>query len=155
MDSNSLKVIKSVKLSISNQIVHYLSVKDICRSSYTYFSIFGELGQVGEIGPKFPLPIHRKSFIVLNSTFHIKWSPTYCKCECHLRVNIAQIPHIINTDTQEVIQSVKLHISHQVKPYSNVETIWGLIYTCFSIFWALEQVRESRPKKPKSWALDI
>ena len=51
----------------------YLSVKTICGSSYTCFSIFEELGKVGEIGPKYPkswASIQRKSFIVLNSTFH-------------------------------------------------------------------------------------
>ena len=55
MDSNPPKVIKSVKLSISHQVMPYSSVKAICGSSYTYSSIFGEWGQVGEIGSKFLL----------------------------------------------------------------------------------------------------
>ena len=32
--------------------------------------------------------------------------------------NWAQIPHTIDTDTQKVMQSVKLHITHQMKSYS-------------------------------------
>ena len=78
MNSNTAKVIKSVKLNISHQTMPYSSVKTICGSSYTYFSIFGELGQVGEIGSK--------------------------------------SPPIIGTNTRKVIHSVKLHISHQMKP---------------------------------------
>ena len=61
----------------------------------------------------------------------------------------------MDTNTKKVIQKAKLHISHQVKPYSNVKTFRGLIYTYFSIFWALEQVGEIGSKNPKSWALDI
>ena len=75
MDSNTPKIIGSVKFNISHQMKPYSSANVICGSSYTYFSIFGESGQVGEIGPKFPLseaPVHKKSFIVLSSTFHIK-----------------------------------------------------------------------------------
>ena len=44
---------------------------------HSYCSIFGELGQVRQIGPKYPTSltlIHRTSFKVLNSTFHSKWS---------------------------------------------------------------------------------
>ena len=138
----------------------YLSVKTIYGSSYTCFGIFGELGQVGEIGPKYPkswTPIYRKSFILLNSTFHIKWSHTYlksisgsiCTCSCVFTVgasqgNLPQIP--------QVIQSVKFHTPHQVKPYSRLKAILGLSYTCFSIFGELGQVRETRHKYPKSWA---
>ena len=44
---------------------------------------------------------------------------------------------IMGINTQRVIQSVKFHISHQMKPYSNVKVIWGSGYTCFSIFWEL------------------
>ena len=81
--------------------------------------------------------------------------------------NRAQIPHqIIWSDTWKVmqqlepdtpshgyvIQSVKLHISHQMKSYSNVKAIWESIYTCFCVPVELGQVRETRPKLPKSWA---
>ena len=37
---------------------------------------------------------------------------------------------------------MKLHMSHKMKPYPNVKTIWGLIYASFSVFWALEQVQK-------------
>ena len=81
--------------------------------------------------------------------------------------NRAQIPHqIIWSDAWKVmqqlepdtpshgyvIQSVKLHISHQMKSYSNVKAIWESIYTCFCVPVELGQVRETRPKLPKSWA---
>ena len=48
--------------------------------------------------------------------------------------------------------TVKLHISHRMKPYSDVKNIWGLIYISFSIFWAQEQVPVIGPKYPISWA---
>ena len=73
--TNTQKVFQSVKFQISHQMKPCSSVKTICRSSYTCFSIFRELGQVGKIESEYPKSwalIHRKSFIVLNSTFHIK-----------------------------------------------------------------------------------
>ena len=82
MGRDTQKVIQSVKFQISHQMKPYSSVKTICGSSYTCFSILGELGEVGEIGPNYHrswAPIHRKSFIVLNSTFHFKWSRTRLK----------------------------------------------------------------------------
>ena len=76
MGRDTKKFIESVKFQISHQMKSYWSVKTICRSSYTCFSIFAELG------PKYHkswAPIHRKSFVVLNSTIHIKWSCTHLK----------------------------------------------------------------------------
>ena len=62
--------------------------------------------------------------------------------------NWVQIPQIMCINIQEVIQCVKLYISHQVKPYSNVKTIWGLIYICFIVFGALGQTGEIGPNYP-------
>ena len=61
-----------------------------------------------------------------------------------------QITQLMGINTQRVVQSVKFHISHQLKPYSNVKVIcrWG--YTCFSIFGKLQQVGEIGPKFPLS-----
>ena len=127
------------------------------------FSIFEEHGQVGEIGPKYPkswAPLHRKSFIVLNFTFHIT-NGALLKFKSHLRVNLylllcickfganwgnlAQIPQIMGRNTQKVIQSVKFHISHQMKFYSRVKAIWGVNYTCFNTFGELGRVRQIGP----------
>ena len=55
-------------------------------------------------------------------------------------------------DTQKFIYSVKLHILHQMKPYSRVKTSWDRTYACISIFMELRQVKEIGPKCPKSWA---
>ena len=55
-------------------------------------------------------------------------------------------------DTQKFIHSVKLHILHQMKPHSRVETNWELIDTCISIFGELGQIRKIVPKCSKSWA---
>ena len=35
--------------------------------------------------------------------------------------NLAQLPQIMGRDTLKAIQSVKFHISHQMKPYSRVK----------------------------------
>ena len=40
----------------------------------------------------------------------------------------------MDTDTQKVTRSVKPDITHQIKSYSNVKTIWRSVYTCFSVF---------------------
>ena len=53
-------------------------------------------------------------------------------------------------DTQKVIQSVKFHIPHQVKPYVRVKAISGLSYTCFNIFEEFGQVEKIGPKCPTS-----
>ena len=45
--------------------------------------------------------------------------------------DLPQILLIIGTNTQKVIYSVKLHISHQRKPYLSVKAIRGSIYTYF------------------------
>ena len=66
-------------------------------------------------------------------------------CICEIGAswgNVAQIPQIMGRDTQEVIQSVKFHTSHQVKFYSRVKAIRRLSYTCFSTFRELGQVRQ-------------
>ena len=60
--------------------------------------------------------------------------------------------HIINTDIQKVIKSVKLHISHQVKPYASVKAICRFSYTCFNIFGELGQTEKIGPKCPTSSA---
>ena len=104
MGINTQKFIQSVKFHISHQTKPYWSLKTICRLSYICFSIFGELEQVGEIGPKYPkswTPIQRKSFIVLNSTFYIKWSCAHLKsiwgsiytCSC-VFVELVQVREI-------------------------------------------------------------
>ena len=37
--------------------------------------------------------------------------------------NLAQLPQVMVRDTKKVIQSVKFHISHQMKPYPRVKAI--------------------------------
>ena len=91
----------------------HLSLINLYISSSS-FSIFGEVGQVREIGPKCS-----KSWA---SSIHRNHS----KC--------------------------KLHIWHQMKPYSSLKAIWGSICTCFCVFVELGQVKEIWPKYPKSWA---
>ena len=43
--------------------------------------------------------------------------------------NWAQIPQIIGLDKQKVIQSVKLYISHHLKPYSSVKWTMNNMYS--------------------------
>ena len=78
---------------------------------------------------------------------------TLVKCKDHLRIDLylfqcilgtgarprnrAQIPLVICFDRQKFIQSVKLHISHQLKPYLFVKAIRGQSFNCFRVFGAL------------------
>ena len=127
------KFIHSVKLYILHQLKPYSRVKSNWEPSYTCISIFVELGQVREIGPKCPkswASIHRKWSKVLNSTSHIKWSLYSNKnsiwgfiytCLVYLG-NWEKLGRfmpnspIIDTNTQKVIHSVKLQVPHQMKP---------------------------------------
>ena len=62
---DTLKAIQSVKLQISHQMKSYSRVKSICRSSYSCFSILGELGLVGQIKSKYStlsILIHRSHY---------------------------------------------------------------------------------------------
>ena len=55
-------------------------------------------------------------------------------------------------DTQKFVHKVKLHILHQMKLYSRVNTNWEPSYTCISIFEELVQVSKIESKCPKSQA---
>ena len=45
-------------------------------------------------------------------------------------------------EKQKFIYSVKLHILHQMKPYSRVKTSWDPTYACIIIFVELRQVKD-------------
>ena len=146
-------------LNSTFQMKPYSNVKFICRFGFTSFSIFGKLQQVGEIGPKMsPIiaPIDRKLFILLNCSFHIIWRSIYTFFLFIYSIgassqNLAQLPQIMGRDTQKVIQSVKFSISHQMKSYSMVKTVWMFSYTCFSIFGELGQIKYIGPKYATLW----
>ena len=84
-----------------------------------------------------------------NSAFQIKWSLTQAQSPSggqiisvlvYLRIDASrtswpQVPQITSTNIWKVIQSVKLRISHEMKAYSSIKTIWGLSYNCVSVFW--------------------
>ena len=55
----------------------------------------------------------------------------------------------MNTDTKKVTHSVKPHITHQMKSYSNVKTILGSIYIYYKLVAGLGQVNEMWPKYTK------
>ena len=59
---------------------------------------------------------------------------------------MAQIFEFLGLVTQKVIQSVQLHISHQMKPQPSLKAIWVLSITCFSVFGALYQFGETGAK---------
>ena len=100
----------------------------------------GHWGNLGRLNPNISNQskgvIHRKPLKVFNSTLHAKWG-------------LAQgLGHwdksgILGSKTPNcghVIQSVKLHNSHQMKPYSNVKVMWESIYTVFCVSVELKQV---------------
>ena len=94
--------------------------------------------------------IYWKKPNVLNSTFHAKWSlfkGQVIPVLVHLgfgtsQENWGQKPKIKGTDTQKVIKSVKLHISHQTKHYSRIKTNSEPSYTSFSAFRELKRVEK-------------
>ena len=47
------KVVQTLQLIISHQMMHYSNPKAIWRSSFTCFRVFGALVQFGETGPKY------------------------------------------------------------------------------------------------------
>ena len=157
------KFIHSVKLHILHQMKPHSRVETNWELIDTCISIFGELGQIRKIVPKCSkswASIHRKLSKVLNSTFYIKWSLTKIQIpfEGWFTPVLVYLGHWAksgklqpNTQIHKcVIQSVKLHVSHQMKPYSTVKVICGSSYTCFSIVLQLGQVGEIRLKFPLS-----
>ena len=137
------KFIHSVKLHVLHQIKPYSRVKIKRELSDTCISIFEEFRQVRKIRPRWNIPNHGHQYTeshpskVLNSTFYIKWSLTkiqlpfggwftpalvylgYLEKSGNLRPN--------NQIHGRVIHSVKIHISHQMKPYLRVKVISGSI----------------------------
>ena len=51
------------------------------------------------------------------------------------------------------MQSLQLHISYQMRPYSGVNVILELIYTCFRVIGLLREFWEIGPKKLKKHIL--
>ena len=66
--------------------------------------------------------------------------------------NWARIPQIMCRDTWNLIRSLQLLVSHQMRPYSSVRALCGLSYTCFSGTQILRHFRESGPRYSKSRA---
>ena len=83
-------------------------------------------------------PNHRQRYTESHpkcETPHFTSNETLIKCKNHMTVdlylfyciwgtgasqeNFPQVPKIMNFDIQKVIQSVKTHILHQLKPYSS------------------------------------
>ena len=158
------KFIHSVKLHILHQMKPYSRVKTNWELSDTCISIFGELGKSEKLGPNVLNHGHQYTeshHQVLNSTFHIKSSLPKIQIpfEGWFMPVLVYLAHWgksgnLRPNTQihgHVIQSVKLHISHQMKPYSNVKAIWESIYTCFCVSVELGQVSYIRPVSLKSW----
>ena len=80
---------------------------------------------------------------VLKSKSHLRVNLYLFLCICKTGAswgNLAQILQIVGRDIQKVIQSVKFHTSHQMKPYSRVKAILGFSYTCLSIFGESGQI---------------
>ena len=63
-----------------------------------------------------------------------------------------EYPQIIMEQHMKKIQSLQLHISHQIKLYSSVKALSVLSYPCFTVIWALGQFGETGPKYSKSSA---
>ena len=82
---------------------------------------------VGSYTLDFKRVIHRKPLKVFNSTFYNKWGLT--QVLRHWGKSGVLVSKTLNHGY--VIQSVKLYIWHQMKPYSSVKVIWESIYTCF------------------------
>ena len=67
--------------------------------------------------------------------------------------NRPQIPQIMCRDTQKVIQSFQLYVSHWMRSYSGAKAIWGSSYTCFRVFGVLGVLWETGPQCPNSQKL--
>ena len=59
----------------------------------------------------------------------------------------------MGTDIQKITQSFKLHITHQMKLYSNVKTIGGSI-TCFSVFEGIGKSQGNLAQMPEIMGRD-
>ena len=166
------EVIQSLQLIISHHVKSYLSVVTIWGSSLTCSGVFGGIsamwGNWTQSGPKYSKSWwgrHRKQSKVFSSSFHIKFCLTHMQNPSegsvwpvlgyfghyghlgNLCPNRAQIAQIMARETQQVIKSLEFIISHQVRPYLSVMTIWRLSSTCSRLFGALVQFWKLGPKR--------
>ena len=149
---------KSLQLNISHPTTPSSSCFKVIWGS-SVIQYLGHWENLGSLDPntsnQIKKVIHRKPLQVFNSTFDAKWD----KCRniwliipvlVYLGIGASRgKKQIKGMDTERFIHSVKLHILHQMKPYSRVKTNWELSDTCISIFGELGQVRKIRPNCSK------
>ena len=88
MDINTPKVIQIVKFHISHQMKSYSSVKTICGSSYTCFSMFGVGASWGDWTQIASIIGTNTQKVIHGVKLHISHNETLLKCKGHLRVNL-------------------------------------------------------------------
>ena len=116
----------SVPSGIKKKVIHILQLKYLIRFAQALFKPKGNSREKLHT-LEFKRVMHRKSLKVFNSTFHDKWSPT--QVLGHWGKSAILRPKTSNHG--HVIQIVKLHIWHHMKPYSSVKAIWESINICF------------------------
>ena len=146
MQRDTRKVIQRLQLLIEHQMRSYFYARVIWVFSYICLVGIRALGESGKTESKYPknhMNWHMKSN--LNSLAqHVTSSKLLLWCLGPLRFqlylfyrylgietilgNWAQIPRIVSRNTQK-IQGFQHHISHWMRPYSSVKTIWRLSYT--------------------------
>ena len=122
---------------------------------------------LGKLGLDTPNHVqgHRKSN-PKSSAHHLRSDEALLLCQGYLRVQLHQFCdylsiraiygsrapkclRIIWSNTWKVIQSLQLHISHQVKHYDSGKALWGLSFTCFAGVFVSGKLTETGPKYPK------
>ena len=146
------------QLIISHQIRSYSNVKAISTLRFTCFRVFRVIWTKWAKIPKFFDLVTQKNIQSLQLHISHQMRP-YASVEaihgfsftCFWNLGTLdqkrpQITQLLDLVAQKVIQSLQLLNSNQRRPYSSVEAIVGLDFTCFSVLGAFEQSKETTPK---------
>ena len=130
-----MKSIQSLQILVSHQMRPYSSVRALCGFSYTCFTgigiIWGNWARIPQITCRDTWKVIQSLQILIlhqmrpySSVKARLWGDLYLfhrysGIEAIWR-NLAQIFQIMDRDAWKVIQSLQLHISHQIRFYSNV-----------------------------------
>ena len=148
MVKGTQKVIQTLQLIISHQMIPYSNPKAIWKSSLACFRVFGALALFGE---QYPNRVKMSQIMVRETKKSFACFRVFGTLVLFgaRGPSMTQIPQMMVREIQKVIQTLQLIISHQMIPYSNPKAIWKSSLACFRVFGALALFGEQYPNRVK------
>ena len=148
----------------------YSNVKIICRSGIPVSVYLRNWGKLDRLGPNSPYystdtqkVIHNVKLLISHQMKpyssvkgHLRMNLYFFVCICGIGAswqNLVQLLRFVGRDKQKSSKVLKYTFHVKWSLTSRVKTIWGLSYTCFSIFRELGKVGKIGPNYITSWTL--